>query len=52
MSRTINDLIIKVLHFEPYLINSVIVLHRRVEEEAGHKINFKHFVKRVQENFK
>ena len=52
MSRTLNDLIVKVLHYEPYLINSVIDLHRKVQVEAGHKINFKHFVKRVQENFK
>lgn len=51
MKRTLNDIIIQILHVSPELINDPPHLHKKVEEVAGHKINFLHFKKRWQENF-
>ena len=43
MSRTILDLMIKELHFEPLLLNSPLSLKEKIEKNVGHKINTKSF---------
>ncbi len=42
-SRRLIDVIIKIMHEKPYLINNAICLHKEIELYLGHKIHFKTF---------
>ena len=46
MSRTILDLMIKVIHLKPYLINYPLDLRKEIEEGVGHRINHKSFIEK------